>query len=378
MVEISGINFSYYSSDIVYRITDQIKLLSNNTNNNYIYSKIIFIYNPRNSTLSKKEGDYTPYTCFKFGLRLPEKDYDLYRDYEINLLGQFKRNNLIKSHEWFIEYETENNNAKLIIGISPHLYNSKKYNESNLRQISGFYRDYNYKYWNFNFDSIYMKNYTSNKRKFLDFKEACLVPSLNVIKGTYEYQKYINDTLFSELIKEKKCFEEYELENDVFYCDNTKEIKNHIKKNFLKIVFYNMNLEEEFILTYDDLFIEKGNKIYFLVVFDYSNSLITWIIGKPFLKKYFFSYNYNNRIMTYYKITIVNSDKNLNDEGNNWIVIIIILFLFVIFCTLGFFLGKYFYDDKKRKNATELDDDFSGEGNQEINNGEGLLDNRNN
>ena len=52
---------------------------------------------------------------------------------------------------------------------------------------------------------------------------------------------------------------------------------------------------EEFVLTYDDLFMEKGDKLFFLVVFDLSNSKITWLLGKPFLKKYFFSYNYDKK-----------------------------------------------------------------------------------
>ena len=377
-VEISGNDFLYYGENQVYRITDYIKILSNKTNNNYIYPRIIFIYNPRNLTFSKKSKDFSPYTCFKLGLRLPFENYDLYEDYEISLLGRFKRNNIINSYEWFIEYESESEkkDAKLIIGTSPHEYNNKKYNVNKSKIINGFYSIFNYNYWNFEFTQIYMKN-KNNKREFLERRHACLVPSLNVIKGTYEYQKIINDTIFSELINNHKCYEDFDLENDIFYCDNEIEVKKYIKDRFLNLIFFNALFEEEFILTYDDLFIEKGNKIFFLVVFDYSNSLITWIIGKPFLKKYFFSYNYNMRTMRYYKINNkIKEEENIENNNNQWILIIISLVLIIIFCIFGFLLEKYYYEHKRKKNATELDDDnFRYEGNHTINNSEGLIHN---
>ena len=374
LVEISGINFTYYGVNEIYKITDHIKILSNN--NNYIYPTIQFIYNPRNLSISKRSKDYSPYTCFKLGLRLPEKDYNFYEDFEISLLGQFKRKNIINSYEWFIDYNSDNKDTKLIIGTSPHEYNNKKYNENNSKKIEGYFREntYNYyNYWNLVFTQIYMKN-KDNKREFLDKRAACLVPSLNVIKGTYEYQKIINDTIFSELIKNHKCFEEYDLENDVFYCDNDVEIKNYIKNNFLNLIFFNAIIEEEFILTYNDLFVEKGNKIFFLVVFDYSKSLITWIIGKPFLKKYFFSYNYDMKIMTYYKNnTSVKEDNFSNNKNDNWELIIIIICLIIICCIIGFLMAKHFYNYKKKNKAQELDDDYQYKNNETINNIEAIV-----
>ena len=245
--------------------------------------------------------------------------------------------------------------------------------KNNSKKINGIYRynnNNNYFYWNFGFTQIYMIN-KDNKRVFLDRREASLVPSLNVNKGTYEYQKIINDTIFSELIENHKCYEESNLENYFFYCDNKKEIKNYIKEKFCDLIFFNANLEERFILTYDDLFFEKDNKIYFLVFFDYSKSLITWIIGKPFLKKYFFSYNYDMKTMTYYKNYTY--EENLNDvKNNNWILIIIIICLIIIFSILGFLLAKYIYAIKSKKNATELDENFQSKINEPINIADGI------
>ena len=330
-VETSGINFSYYGQGKVYRITDKVKLLSNESNN-YIFPKIFFIYNPRNKSYSMQTNTYSPYTCFKLGLRLPNNNYNF--DYnDISLLGQFKSARVIGSYEWFIEYDSKNSNAKLIIGTTPYEYNNKKYNESNYKKMKSVIRpNNNYYYWNMEFTQVYFVN-KNNQRVLFDSRIASLEPSSNVIKGTDEYSQIINETIFKQLIIEKKCFEE-SIKNDeiiiVFYCHNTDEIKNYIKSRFYNINFLDRVLGEEFTMTYNDLFLEKGDKLYFLVAFDLSNSLITWILGKPFLRKYFFSYNYEHKILAYY-----GNNKNIREEipenQNSNLRILIIIAICLIF-----------------------------------------------
>ena len=228
-----------------------------------------------------------------------------------------------------------------------------------------------YYYWNIEFTQVYFVN-KNNQRVLFNSRTASLEPSSNVIKGPEEYSQIINETIFKQLILENKCFEESIKREDtiiVFYCHNTDEIKNYIKSRFSNINFLDRYLGEEFTLTNNDLFLEKGDKLYFLVVFDNLNSLITWILGKPFLKKYFFSYNYHKKVLAYY-----GSNKNSGEEisDNQWILIIITIFLIVIFCSLGFLLAKFIYKNKKKKDATELDEDSQYKGIQPINEGEGL------
>ena len=124
-VEISGIDFPYYGLNNIYRITDHIKLYQNETSN-LIFPKIVFLFNPRNYSIAKIRNDFSPFTCFKTGLRLPIENIYLYENYSLNILGQLYRNKIINSYEWFIEYNNESN-AKLIIGVSPYEYNKKKY-----------------------------------------------------------------------------------------------------------------------------------------------------------------------------------------------------------------------------------------------------------
>ena len=369
IVETSGINFSYYGQDKVYRITDKVKLLSNESNN-YIFPKVLFIYNPRNQSYSMQTNNYSPYTCFKLGLRIPNDNYYDYND--LSLLGQFKRDRVIGSYEWFVEYDNKDDTAKLIIGTTPYEYNNKKYDESNYKPTKSVIRpNNNYYYWNIDFTQVYFVN-ENNKRVLLDSRIASLEPSSNVIKGPQEYSQKINETIFKQLIIEKKCFEESikrEGITIIFYCHNTDEVKNYIKSRFSNINFLDRFLGEEFTLTYNDLFLEKGDKLYFLVVFDLLNSLITWCLGKPFLKKYFFSYNYDKKILAYY-----GNNKNTGESGNQsnsqWGLIIIAISLIIIFCILGFLLAKYIYMNKKKKDATELDEDSQYQGIQPINEGE--------
>ena len=374
IIETSGINFSYYGEDKVYRITDKVKLISNESNN-YIFPKVLFIYNPRNKSYSMQTKSYSPYTCFKLGLRLPnENNYFDHND--ISLLGQFKRDRVIGSYEWFVEYDNKNNNAKLIIGTTPYDYDNIKYDESNYKKKNSIIRPNNlHYYWNIELTQVYFVN-KNNQRVLFDSRYASLEPSSNVIKGPHEYSQIINETIFKQLILENKCFEESIQREEiiiVFYCHNTDEIKNYIKSRFSNINFLDRFLGEEFTLTYNDLFLEKGDKLYFLVVFDLMNSLITWILGKPFLKKYFFSYNYNKKTLAYY-----GSNKNTggeisdNQSNTQWALIIITISLIILFCGLGFLLAKYIYMNKKKKDATELDEDSQYQGIQPINEGEGL------
>ena len=361
-VEISGIHFPYYGLNNIYRITDHIKLYQNETSN-LIFPKIVFLFNPRNYSIAKIRNDFSPFTCFKTGLRLPIENIYLYENYSLNILGQLYRNKIINSYEWFIEYNNESN-AKLIIGVSPYEYNKKKYSYNNSKSIKGIFFNGEFFYWNLEFTQIYfLKN---NKREQFDYRKVSFEPSLNFIKAPIYYFQFINETLFNKFFNEKKCFIKEMRKQlsllSIYYCENTPEVKNEIKNKFININLLHRFLEKEFVLDYNDLFLEKKNKIYFLIIYD---NMIrnNWIFGKPFLKKYFFTFNYEEKLMTYYEI--INSDIKEENNDNNAknkkiILIVVIVVLVIVFGLLGFFLAKYIYKYKKRK-ATELTEDIDND-----------------
>ena len=91
-----------------------------------------------------------------------------------------------------------------------------------------------------------------------------------------------NKYFFNKLFKEKLCFLE-EKKHSLIYCKNSPEIEEYIQNNFKGIYFQNKELNYEFNLGYQDLFIKYEDKIIFLIIS--KNELKRWIFGIPFLKK---------------------------------------------------------------------------------------------
>ena len=73
------------------------------------------------------------------------------------------------------------------------------------------------------------------------------------------------------------------------------------KSEYVKIYFNHRFLGNTFELNFNDLFEEKNNFIYFKIFFD-EGSTDLWKFGKPFLIKYFFSYDFDKKTISYYNI----------------------------------------------------------------------------
>ena len=192
---------------------------------------------------------------------------------------------------------------------------------------------------------------------------------MGIIFGPNKYEKLIIKDFFGDLINEKKCFsesvidEKYNYEYHVYYCDK-KLTENIIKNNFPTLYFEIKIFNKTFELTYKDLFREKNGKLYFLVYFkknDYSFGNY-FLMGKLFLKKYFFTFNQDMKMIGYYKEEELNDEKNDNNSiftsVNNTYLIIIMIILIIIFGVVGFFLGKIVYDKVRKKRINEVDDNY--------------------
>ena len=85
-------------------------------------------------------------------------------------------------------------------------------------------------------------------------------------------------------------------------------------------------------------------------------------MGKLFLKKYFFTFNQDMKMIGYYKEEELNDEKNDNNSiftsVNNTYLIIIMIILIIIFGVVGFFLGKIVYDKVRKKRINEVDDNY--------------------
>ena len=93
---------------------------------------------------------------------------------------------------------------------------------------------------------------------------------------------------------------------------------------------------------------EKDNYLYFLVVnyFDYEPGY--WILGKPFLKKYLFLFDSDNKMIGFYKYSDNNDNNTLSNKISSYYVSIIMNVLLGIIVIILIFIF-YHYIMKKRR-----------------------------
>jgi len=329
-----------------------------------------FVENSRN----KKENDDTS-LCINIGFKLSDNSniikYGI--GLETNLLKQLKLKNIISTYSFNIHFQRieinkEDFDGFIILGNEPHQYLKNSYNEQRLFKTLTFKKD-SESSWDMHFNKVFYLRGTDFEKvinKNIDFyNQGTLSPSSSLIVGTLNYEENIKYDFFQELISYGKCTRVSKQFSIFYYCYKNKTSEEDLKK-FPTLYFYNSELNYTFELTYKDLFFEKGNFIYFYIIFydfpedaqNYYWSFISrWELGMPFLKKYFFTYDYDGKCIGYYneKKIIINNDvnkynnKNIKNRTFLWIIISII-FVFI----LGmFFIRKYIFKNRKIK-ATEL------------------------
>ena len=137
-------------------------------------------------------------------------------------------------------------------------------------------------------------------------------------------------------------------------------------KYFPPLQFLHREMNYTFELTYEDLFIEKYDKLILLIFFEESG--YTWKLGKPFLKKYGFIMNQINKVVSFYK----NHGYQKDDSNSNNKILKISLMVglicvgVIVFTILGIFIGKYIFKKKKRMNTIDDEYDYSGLNNENL------------
>ena len=335
----------------------------------------------------------------RLGLQLQEKITTTH--YTPSFLIQLKKAGKINNYKWFIYYGKNNENDYLVIGCSPHEFTIPDSGEKIFKDIN-----LNEDYHNINdhtrkmeiiFDSIYSSSKISNLEKNKIFNETYnkfgyININIGCIIGTYKYKQYLENIFFKDYLANNKChngtFKQRTDSSqyfDYFYCDES--LYKEIKKSFKPLVFKKVDLSENFVLNFNDLFLKINGYLTFLVVFQnslYSNT--KWILGTPFLRKYQFVYDLGNTQIGYYhdKFRKEISDEIYDDEENGknnstnesnekfWIYFgyaSLIVVLATLLVVLGFLLGKKVYSIKRNR-ANELEDekyDYEEEKNKIIN-----------
>ena len=311
---------------------------------------IMLMKDPRNDEFWNQRfsiNDITGKSCITIGLRFTKNYNDNISKNFISILNEL---DIVDSYIIFLEYDKTGKEKSLIIGEYPEMIFKNKYKSRsecvvNIKIYNRFKPQ-----WGLQLDKIYSGNIKIEKTNVAFHHNSGL------IYAPQEYKEIIEKTFFSYYFNLKICTK---INNGIyifFFC-NRKMFENE-KKKFPELKLIKNEFEEEFILTNDDLFFSKGNNTYFLIVFHYLYNEI-WELGKPFLKKYIFAYNFDSKIIIHYNASneIMFEKKEYRESKFFFKYFILPAILFGI---LTFFIGKKYYNGRKHLiRSKELENRFS-------------------
>ena len=304
---------------------------------------IIFMQNPKNDKEFNQRysiNDITGKSCVTIGLRFIKNYYETNAKNFISVLNEL---DIIDDSILFFEYDEKGNEQFLLIGEYPYnVFKDKyKYTEgsANIKIYNRFKAG-----WGLEFNKIYSGDIK------LENNDASFRHNLGVIYAPSEYKDIVEIHFFNRYINSKVCTKINNGEYIFYYCDKIK--LGNEAKNFPELTLIKNEFEEEFILTYKDLFFTKGNNSYFLIVFHHVHNRI-WELGKPFLKKFLFAYNFDSKIIIHYNISnnTILKENELKETKTFFIYIIIASIFIGILC---FVIGKRYYNKRKMR-AKELE-----------------------
>ena len=277
-----------------------------------------------------------------------------------NFIHILKTKNIINNYYWTIKFN-DLSNGKIIIGDLPHNYekNNKIFKEKNLKLINT-YSKQNKIFWGIQFSAIKFDKITMT-----DLMLGKIEPKILEIFGSYEYINKIEEIFFKKYKDNNICrriFDEVNGE-DVFrfICDKNLFNKTDIYL-FPNLTLINVELNYSFILTGEELFIEKNDKIYFMIVSKVGATEGHWDLGRIFLYKYQFVMDNDNNLIGIYKESGGEEEEKQEQPKKNYasIIIILIIVLGIIFIAIGVILAliKKNICKNRKKRLSELDDDF--------------------
>lgn len=304
--------------------------------------------------------------CLLTGL----KDTNSPIDKQESLFYQIK--DLIKSKKftWSFYFKGPNE-GNFIIGDIIGNSDLKFYNENKMENYITIYFEYVFTdriYWRLTPEKIYIGNYVAENVKPFD---------------VIFHNRYIsvNQDCFKEIKKQylldKAIANGYcrEVTNDYYYvsifCDKSKYLSlsdNYNKLNDFIISLYLKDEKENITFTPKDLFMEKGDKIYFFIREDRKSDYFT--VGSLFLEKYITVFDDEAKQLYILKRKVEPKEPEKDNTALKIVLIVFLSFVFcgIIFVVIGKFYGKKLFATRKKK-ANELDDDYFDYTPQSINNG---------
>ena len=321
-----------YGNIILQRFTDvlYVEYINNNIFKKYDYE--IFADTDLNNSI-----------CFNIGTKLLGKGEIV----EDNLLNRLHKNKSIKSYYFSFDINEKNQEEMNYIYDIDIKNNEKGYT---FIKASSYTKDNRqYLVWGFDFDILQLNKRIVYERQF----RAEFNVNLGCIIGSSSFKES-----FDLILKEKNINVIKENYDNIYDLYTFNRPLNYEKLKSFTLNFYHKSLDYNFILDYNDLFYEKNDRIIFLIIFK-EDKRDYWELGTPFLKRYKFIYNQDNKFIGFIKDNKENKFKD-NEKGDNRklksttkiVVLVVLLVVFIIILTLifGFLIGKKMY--KVRKNKT--------------------------
>ena len=272
---------------------------------------------------------------------------------EINLLTELHNHKYISTYYYYYKISS-GDDIYLFFNVS--MKENKDMNYKIIKPLSSYdYKTYQMlQTWGMEFENVFLNNetlYYSRERSVVQFDI-----NLNCIIGTFYFKES-----FNKFLRENKIYVQplnYKNEYYVYFFEKNMEGIDKIKN--INIKFYHEETNYYFIFDYKDLFLEKSNGYYFLIVFEFDNKY-KWKFGIPFFKKYKFIFNLDSKLMAFFENTNINNNVNNNvkdqkiKENKNVtlkvILIIILGFIFIVILVLiiGILIGKKFFGIRKTK-----------------------------
>ena len=299
--------------------------------------------------------------------------------------------------------------GEILLGIPPHQNYKDKFLEKELIEINT-QCSKDYLSWMIRFDQVYIENTKNNSIKYFSFNKmtyydieqyfGIFTPEVNPIfvpNSIFDYyiSNYFNKYLNKECIKRgRPLYNNYLTNNDfkkmqIFvYCYKNKilnltEFYNEFPSLYLKNSFF----KEIFTFKGKELFLEDNNYIYFMLLPEFTKNN-KFLLGKMFMKKYQFTFNYDTKTIGYYNknLSFLNNDNISNNNNNNYknkeenysiikikYILIFFIVLFLLLLGIGIiYCGKCFYKNNKyEKEALELS--YMKKEDDSINNNKNLI-----
>ena len=350
-----------YSKSSSYKINDNNELSIYNKDFRYsIKSNETFILGNENIKIEDLKYMLTKESKYSFdgvlGLQILDNDGKVWG---YNLISQLKYKNIIEKECFFYIFENNSYNGELIIGQYPHLIDKYKniYHEQQFQMTSTFIPSYD-QYFDFKFRSVFWNGteVESLSVGHVEIESGIIIGSMKFCEISWDF--------FAPHFRKKKCsFADVHVLYESYICDDYEDFD--ITK-FPNIEFYVNDADYRFILTYEDIFIKKDGKIYFMICFNKKGYDVTWNLGNLFLKRNMIVFDMDRKIMGFYNQNIeYNSPSNYNDNINNnkndtkiiCLIIIIIIATLVIIGLVAFIIINFVYG-KRRKKVYELDEDY--------------------